>query len=178
MLLLVSGWESLGLGLDPDLQEVHRMGAGRVELAVRDAGAGAHALHVAGADHRAVAHGITVFELTRQDVGEDLHVAVAVLAETLARRDAVVIDDPQRSVLDPRLIEVVSKGERVPGVEPSMIGVAPLGSATDLQHDAFSPCRSAVTSPHAAASSATNRRSCPSATSCPRSDSSGHRSGR
>ena len=55
-LLLVAGRDAAPLGQDPDLEEVHRLGRRRVELAVHDAGAGAHPLHVAGADHRAGAH--------------------------------------------------------------------------------------------------------------------------
>src|SRR5215469_473248 len=108
MLLLVAGRQSFGFGLDPDLQEVHRLGLRGIELAVGDAGTGAHALDVATADYRAVAHGVAMLQLAGQDVGEDLHVAVAVLAEALARCDPVVVDDAQRTVFDPGRIEVIS----------------------------------------------------------------------
>src|SRR5439155_1119305 len=58
--LLVAGRELLPLGQDPDLEKVHGLGARRVVLAVRDAGAGGHALHLAGADDGAVAHAVLV----------------------------------------------------------------------------------------------------------------------
>ena len=52
---------------------------------MRDAGARAHALHVAGADHRARAHAVLVRERALEHVGDDLHVAVPVRAEALRR---------------------------------------------------------------------------------------------
>src|SRR6185503_4161183 len=51
-LLLVARRDAAARGLDPDLQEMHRIPVGSVELAVRDARARAHALDVAGPDDR------------------------------------------------------------------------------------------------------------------------------
>jgi len=59
--------------------------------------AGAHALHVAHANDGAVAHGVLVLELALEEVGDDLHVAMPVLAEALSGGDAVVVDDAQRA---------------------------------------------------------------------------------
>jgi hypothetical protein len=58
-----------------------------VELAVHHAAAGAHALHVAGADHAgrlAIAHAVLVRQLAREHIADDLHVAVAMRAEAAA----------------------------------------------------------------------------------------------
>jgi hypothetical protein len=74
-----------------------------VELAVQHAGAGAHALHVAGADHAggrrrrrlAVAHRVLVRQRAFEHVADDLHVAVAMRAEAGAGGDAVFVDDTQ-----------------------------------------------------------------------------------
>jgi hypothetical protein len=67
---------------------------------VAHAAAGAHALHVAGANRRAVADGIAMRELAREHVADDFHVAVAVRAEALAGGDAILVDDAQRTELD------------------------------------------------------------------------------
>src|SRR5262249_41059157 len=52
-LLLVARPDAVAFRQQPDLQEVHRLALRVVELAVADAGAGRHALYVAGPDHRA-----------------------------------------------------------------------------------------------------------------------------
>ena len=75
----------LRLGVNPDLQEMHWLALRGVELAVADAAAGAHALHVARADGRAVAHRVLVRELAGQHIADDFHVAMAVGAETRPR---------------------------------------------------------------------------------------------
>ena len=53
--LFVAGFEAVGVGLDPDLQQMHRLVLRGVVFAVRDAVAGAHALRFAGPDQSAVA---------------------------------------------------------------------------------------------------------------------------
>src|ERR1700676_1999480 len=97
-------------------------------------GAGAHALHVAHANDRAVADGVLVLELALEDVGDDLHVAVPVLAEALSGGDAVVVDDAQRAVCDPGRVVVIGERERVVAFQPAVIEIATLGTMTHLQH--------------------------------------------
>jgi len=99
---------------DPDLQEVHRLVRRRVHLAVPDAGAGGHVLDIARSNDPPVAHGVAVFELSAQDVGEDLHVPVRVQAEAHAGLDHVVVDHPQRAEAHPSRVMVVGKAEGVP----------------------------------------------------------------
>src|SRR6185436_5883156 len=106
-LLLVARRNATNVGLDPDLQEVHAVPAGGIELAVPDAGARAHALHVTGPDARAIAERVLVRQLAFQHVADDLHVAVAVRAKSLAGRDAVFVDDPQGTELDVLRVEIV-----------------------------------------------------------------------
>jgi hypothetical protein len=105
-----------------------------IELAVGDAGAGAHALHVAGADRGAIADAVLVAQLARQDVGDDLHVAMAVGAEAGARRDAVFVDHPQ--VADAHVKRVVVFGERkaVKRLQPAMVGKAAFGGLAQRDH--------------------------------------------
>lgn len=83
------------VGLYPDLQEVDGFVGRGVELAVLDAGAGGHVLEVTGADDAAVAHGVFVFELAGEDVGDDFHVLVGVGAEAFGGHDDVVVDDAE-----------------------------------------------------------------------------------
>src|SRR2546421_594112 len=81
-------------------------------------GAGRDPLELARAQHLAVAEAVLVLERPFQDVGHDLHVAVRVPAEAVARLYPVVIDDAQRP--EPHLLRVVvvGEGEGVVGVEP------------------------------------------------------------
>src|SRR5579885_1842292 len=103
--LLVSRLQPRTLRKQPDLKEVNRFRFRMIELAVPDASARAHALHVAPADHRAGAEAVPVFQRSLQDVRQNLHVAVAVHAETAAGGHAVVVDDAERAVTD--LLRVV-----------------------------------------------------------------------
>src|SRR5688572_16615036 len=82
-LLLVAGVDAVLLRQDPDLEEVHELRLRRIEFAVRDAGAGGHALDVTGANDRSRAHRVLVLEAALEDVGDDLHVAMRMASETL-----------------------------------------------------------------------------------------------
>ena len=73
------------------------VGAG-VHLAVADAATGAHPLGEPGVQHAVVALAVVVLEAAGQDPGDDLHVAVAVGAEALARGDDVVVVDEQQAM--------------------------------------------------------------------------------
>src|SRR5439155_8725317 len=80
-LLLVAGRNPGSLREDPDLEKVHRLRLRTVELGVLDAGSGAHPLDVSRPDDTRVPHAVPVRQGALEDVGNDLHVAVAVLAE-------------------------------------------------------------------------------------------------
>jgi hypothetical protein len=60
---------------------------------VRDATACAHALHVTGRNALDIAHAVLVRKIAFQHVADDFHVAVTMVAEAGARRDAVLVDD-------------------------------------------------------------------------------------
>ena len=64
-----------------------------------DAGAGAHALDIAGVDGRAVAHAVLVRKAAFEHVADDLHIPMPVRTEPLAGGDAVFVDHPQRAEL-------------------------------------------------------------------------------
>ena len=132
--LLVARLSAALVGHDPDLQEVHGIGARMVELAVLHAAAGAHHLHVTGADDRARAHRVLVFQRAFEHVGKDFHIAVAMGSETVGRRHAVVVDDQQvRKALLVR-IAVVAEREGVARLQPAVVGDASLLGAADIEH--------------------------------------------
>src|SRR5262249_37532694 len=134
VLLLVGGRHAEPGGLDPDLQEVRDALALVVVLAVAHAGAGAHALHVARHDGRAVAHGVLVPERAVEHVGDDLHVAMAVRAEAGPRLHAVLVDDAQRPVAHVPGVVVVRERKAVIRLEPAVLRVSALGGAPQLVH--------------------------------------------
>ena len=72
-----------------------------------------------------------------EDVRDDLHVPVAVRAETLPRLDPVLVDYPQHAEAHvPRVVVVVER-EGVAGVEPAVLTVAPLAGGSDGDHGAL-----------------------------------------
>ena len=80
-----------------------------IVFAVTHARARAHALHLAGIDHVAVAHAVFVFETAAQDVGDDLHVAVAVGGKAAPRLHAILVDDAQRAEAHEARVVVVAE---------------------------------------------------------------------
>jgi hypothetical protein len=64
---------------------VERLGARVVVLAVRDAASGRRELHAAALDHLVIAERVPVFDAARDDVREDLIVAVRMLVKALWR---------------------------------------------------------------------------------------------
>src|SRR5262249_14608271 len=111
--LLVARRQTSPFGDDPDLEEVHRITLRRVELAVEHPGSCGHPLHLARADHGAGPHAVSVLERARNDVREDLHVAVSMRAEARAGRHGVLVDDPQRAEAHLTRAVVVREGEAV-----------------------------------------------------------------
>ena len=133
--LLVAGLESVALGQDPDLQEVHLVAFGGIELAVANARAGGHPLHVARFYDRAVAHAVLVLQRAVEDVGDDLHVTVAVRIESAGGLDPVLVDDAQGSEAHEARIVVVAERERVAAVQPAEVRAAAICRSTNIQHD-------------------------------------------
>src|SRR5262245_31136356 len=69
-------------------------------------------------DGRAVAHAVLVLKRPFQHQRDDLHVAVTVGAEALARLHAILVDDAKIPETHVARIEVVSEREGVTAVEP------------------------------------------------------------
>src|SRR5438876_3995298 len=113
-LLRVTRLAATRSGLQPDLQEVHRLLRRRIEFAVEQAVPGADVLQVARLDDAAVAHAIVVLQLAVDDIAEDLRVTMRMLTESLASFHYVVVDDAQGSKAHVIGIEIVAERERVP----------------------------------------------------------------
>src|SRR5262249_6916030 len=102
--------------------------------AVGDAGSGAHALELAGPDHRASTHAVAMGQFALEHIGDDFHVPMRVGAEPLPTLDAILVDHTQRPEPHlPRII-VVGERERVPAVEPTVVGVSTIGGAPSRDH--------------------------------------------
>ena len=93
--MLVTGCDTPLVGFKPDLQKMGFLALRMVELAVLDAGASAHALHVARGDALDIAHAVLVGQIARQHVADDFHVLVAMGAKACFWGDAVFVADPQ-----------------------------------------------------------------------------------
>src|SRR5438876_1154402 len=107
-----------------------------VVLAVRHAGAGAHALHLAGADDGAGPQAVLVLERALDDVRDDLHVAVAVGGKAPARLHPILVHDAQGAEAHVARVEVVGEGEGVAAREPAELGAAALVARADGDHGA------------------------------------------
>src|ERR1700722_20668409 len=96
--------------------------------------AGAHTLDVARMNGRAVAHAVLVRQSAFEHITDDFHVAMAVCPKTLATRDAILVDHPQRAEM--HVLRVVIAGERkaVIRIEPAVVSVAPFIGASNFEH--------------------------------------------
>src|SRR5947209_12951020 len=113
---------------------MHPFLVGGIELAVPNTGSSGHALQRTGPDHRAVAHAVLVLQRTFEDVGDNLHVPMAVHAESLSGLHTIVIDDSQGAKAHVSWIVVVPKGKCVVGIEPAVVEVTALGSFACADH--------------------------------------------
>src|SRR5882724_6463444 len=117
--LLITGVKTLPLWQDPDLQEMYGHCRRMVIFAVTDAGARAHALHVAGPDDRAVAGAIAMLQRPLQHIGDDLHVTVRMCPEPRSGLHPVVINDAQLAESHVPGVDIVVERERMGAVKPT-----------------------------------------------------------
>src|ERR1700733_14473299 len=103
-----------------------RFGLRAVELRVRNARAGSHPLQLSGANYCARADAVLVFEGAREHPRKNLHVAVRMRPESGARRDAILVNYPQRAKAHEAPIVIITEGKRVPTVKPAKISSAAL----------------------------------------------------
>src|ERR1043166_812693 len=112
-----------------------RLGRRRVEFAVLYPSASRDPLEIAGVQHRAVAHAVAMSQRALQNIRDDLHILMRMLAKTLARRYAILVDDPHRSKAHVPGVSIAGKGEGVIRVEPSVVGVSALLTSSNADHD-------------------------------------------
>ena len=89
-----------------------------------DSGAGAHPLHVAGPDDRAVAQVVLVLQGAFDHVGQDFHVTMGMGAEALAGVDDILVDHAQDTETHMVRVVVAAEGKTVSGVQPAVVHVA------------------------------------------------------
>ena len=133
--LLIARRDARGAGQQPDLQKVGVAALGMVELAVPDPRARAHALNLAGQDRGDLAHAVLVRQRAVEHIADDLHVAVAVRAETGARCNPVLVDHPQVAVAHVGRVVVIGKRKAVKALEPTVVGETSVGAAAQADHD-------------------------------------------
>src|SRR5262245_61305218 len=113
---------------------MHPLCIRRVEFAVPHPSAGGHVLQLAGPQDGAVAHAISVFQRSLENIGNDLHVAVAMHPKALAWLHAIVVDHSEGAEAHECGVVIVAKGERVVGIEPTVIQVTSLSSLAYQDH--------------------------------------------
>ena len=124
ILLFIAGLQPFLLGHQPDLQEMNRRGLRVIELAVVNAGARRHALHIARADDRARADAVFVLQRAVEDIRDNLHVAMAMSVEAAARAHPVFVDHAQRTETHVLRVVIMAERKAVAAVQPTEIGKA------------------------------------------------------
>jgi GNAT superfamily N-acetyltransferase len=76
---------------------------------------------------------------TLEDVRDNLHVAMRVGSETLAGLHSVFVDHPQGPKARVGRVVIVGKRKSMAGIEPSVVGPAPLIGTANREHVASSP---------------------------------------
>src|SRR5258708_27404191 len=100
------------------------LGRRRIVFAMPNPASGGHALSVTGPDYGTGPQAILVLEFARQDVGDDLHVAVGVRRKARAGPDKILIDHTQRAEAHPLLVPVVAEAESVARLEPAVVAAS------------------------------------------------------
>src|SRR5262249_22296323 len=113
----------------------------RIRFAVADAGSGRHALELPRPDDRAIAQAVLMGERSLKDVGQNLHIGMSLSRESLAGRDAVLVDHAKTAKPHELRVVIVGKGKRVVGLQPSVVEVAALLRAANDEHGATPPGR-------------------------------------
>ena len=109
---------------------------GAVHFAVGEAGAGGHALHLAGLNGRVVAHRILMGYLPVEHERHDFHLRVRVLRKAGIGGDVVIIKHAQRAEVHVLPVVVVGKGEQEVGAEPlRRRSVVAAGGGKVFEHD-------------------------------------------
>lgn len=122
------GWlQAIHVRLDPDLQEVQRLGVGWIEFRVRDSSAGAHELDLAGFQLTAISHTVFVRDGSGNNVAENFHFPMRMIGETGARCDDVLVDHTQAAEAHVGGIVVIREAEGVIAIQPTVIGVTAFG---------------------------------------------------
>jgi hypothetical protein len=133
--LLVARFQPLLRGRNPDLQQVRRLRRRRIVLAVPNSSSCGHPLSVARPDHGSRPQAVLMLELTREDVSDDLHVAVRVRRETAIGPNRILVDNAQRAEPHPLVVPVIAKTKGMAGLEPAVVAAPAFITTPDGNHD-------------------------------------------
>jgi|SRR6185369_3826481 len=98
----------------------------RVLFTVPDSGACRHPLHITGTNYRTIPHAVFVFEFAFENIGDDFHVSMAMLAKAPACSNEVFVNNTQTPKAQVAWIVVLIERESVIGVQPAMVEVTAL----------------------------------------------------
>ena len=122
--LLIARRQSARLRDDPDLQEMHGRRLRRVELAVPNASARRHPLHITRPDDRTGAEAVLMLERAVEHIRDDFHIGMRMFRKPAALDDAIIVDHAQWTKPHMPGIVILAERERMPAVEPTEIGPA------------------------------------------------------
>src|SRR3954454_4640546 len=133
-LLLVAGLDATAVRQDPYLQQMDWVRVRSIHFAMPDTAARAHALPVAGTNHRTSAEAVLVTQCTFKHVGDDFHVAVRMRWKTLSRLNHVLVDDPERAEAHEIRIVISIERKSVAGVKPAKVAATALLTTSNVDH--------------------------------------------
>ena len=95
-----------------------------------------HYLHITRLRHAFVSQMIAVPDGALANIGDNLHISVAVQIEALARRDGVVVPDLERAEAGSRRVDIAAKREVMVCRQPVVLKAAKAFEGTVIDHDA------------------------------------------
>src|SRR3954467_11303820 len=119
--LLVPGFKILGVGQDPDLEEMHLFDFGRIELAVYNTAAGRHQLHFIRTENISPAGTVAMQHLALEHIRQDFHVPMGMWTEACPGSNSIVVNNPQDTKSHMLGVVIVSKGKGEKRFQPTAI---------------------------------------------------------
>ena len=97
---------------------------GMIELAMAYSATCAHTLNIAWWNAFDITYAIFMRQFSRENVANNLHIAMAMLTKTHSCSHAILINDAQISPSHKLGVMVASKRKGVKALEPAMVGIA------------------------------------------------------
>src|SRR5260370_2145726 len=133
-MLLNAGWQARRVGKYPELQELHRFGAGCVLLGMFGARAQRHYLDATRLQDAVVAEAVGMPEAALPDISYALDVSVRVHRPDRTRRQLVVVEHPEWPDTHLPRVAVAIEGEVPARHKPAALFPVDLAVAAQLEH--------------------------------------------